>query len=187
MPIEFPGVDSARSCPALGLALEQLFHFVGIGHFAQLFGELLVLGEERPCRGDGFFDIAEDVFVRVEMGLLFQEADGEAFGELGLAVEVLVDAGHDPQQRAFAGAVATEHADFRARVEREPDIFEDFALTNLLGQAFHLKDVLLGHVRCFCCQVVCVLMLGIQVYQLVSGPSTATPPLWFWVLRTPYN
>ena len=98
----------------LGLAIEQLFHFVGVGHFAELFGELLVLGEQRPRRGDGFFDVAEDVLVRVELRLLRQQADREAFGELGLAVEVLVDAGHDPQQRALAGAIAAQHADLQA-------------------------------------------------------------------------
>ena len=64
--------------------------------------------------GDGFFDVAEDVLIRVQVRLLFQEADGEAFGELGLAVEVLIDAGHDPQQRALAGAIAAENADLRA-------------------------------------------------------------------------
>ena len=121
------------SC-TLGLAIEQLFHFVGVGHLAELFGKLLVLGEQCPRGGDRFLDVAEDVFIRVEVRLLLQEADGEAFGELGLAVEVLIDAGHDPQQRALAGAVAAQDADLRAGVEREPDIFEDFALANLLGQ-----------------------------------------------------
>ena len=42
--------------------------------------------------GDRFLDVAEDVLVRVELRLLLEQADGEALGEPGLAVEVLVDA-----------------------------------------------------------------------------------------------
>ena len=139
--VEFPGVAGLDLVLHLGLAVEQLFHFVGIGDFAELLGELFVLGEECPGGGDGFFDVAEDVFVRIEMGFLREQADGEAVGEFGGAVEVLIEAGHDLEQRAFAGAVAAEDADLGAGIEREPDIFEDFALTDLLGQAFDLEDV----------------------------------------------
>ena len=145
LPVELPGVHGFDLVLHLGLAFEQLFHFVGVGHFAELFGELLELGEQRPRRGDGFLDVAEDVLVGIELRLLFQQADGETLGQPGLAVEVLVLAGHDPQQRALAGAVAAQDADLGAGIEREPDIFEDFALTNLLGQRGHLKDVFLSH------------------------------------------
>ena len=82
-------------------------------------------------------------------GSCVKQADGEALGELGLAVEVLVDAGHDPQQRALAGAVAAQHADLGAGIEREPDILEHLALADLLGQRGHLIDVLLRHYREF--------------------------------------
>ncbi len=62
---------SILSC-TLGLAVQQLFHFVGVGHLAELFGKLLVLGEQRPRVGDRFLDVAEDIFVRVEVRLLLQ-------------------------------------------------------------------------------------------------------------------
>ena len=84
-------------------------------------------------------------FFGIEMRLLLEQADGKAFAQAGLAVEVLVDPGHDPQQRALARAVAAQHADLGAGIKREPDIFEDFALADLLGHARHLVDVFLGH------------------------------------------
>ena len=43
--------------------------------------------------------------------------------------------GHDPQQRALARAVAAQHADLGAGIERQPDILEHFALADLLGQS----------------------------------------------------
>ena len=152
LPVELPGVHGFDLVLHLGLAFEQLFHLVGVGDFAQFFGELLELGEQCPRGCDRFLDVAEHVLVRVELRLLLQQADGEAVGEPGLAVEVLVLAGHDPQQRAFAGAVAAQHADLGTGIERQPDIFEDFALANLLGQRGHLEDVFLGHAVTVCRQ-----------------------------------
>ncbi len=45
---------------------------------------------------------ALDVLVRVEVGLLLEQADGEAGGEAGLAGVAVVDPRHDPQQRRLA-------------------------------------------------------------------------------------
>ena len=72
LPVELPGVARRRSCPARGLAVEQLFHLVGVGHLAELLGELLELGEQGPRRGDGLLDVAEHVLVRIELRLLRQ-------------------------------------------------------------------------------------------------------------------
>ena len=57
--------------------------------------------------------------------------------------KLLVLAGHDPQQRALAGAVQAEHADLRAGEEREPDVLEDdvVGLVNL-AQTLHGVDEL---------------------------------------------
>ena len=59
-----------------------------------------------------------------------------------------VDAGHDPEERALAGAVRAEHADLGARVEREVDPLQDLALRagrDLLEIA-HGEDELGRHV-----------------------------------------
>src|SRR5690606_26789486 len=72
-------------------------------------------------------------------------ADAVALTEERLAAEVLVDTGHDPQQRRLAGAVVTEHADLGAVVEGEPDPLEDLlTLRRGLAQVFHGVDEL-GH------------------------------------------
>ena len=57
---------------------------------------------------------ARTSFVGVELRLLRQEADLDAGLRPRLAFELLVDAGHDPEQRRFARAVEAEHADLRA-------------------------------------------------------------------------
>ena len=54
-----------------------------------------------------------------QIRFLRQEADADAGLRAGLALEFLVDAGHDPQQRGFAGAVEAEHADLGAREKAE--------------------------------------------------------------------
>jgi len=76
----------------------------------------------------------------------FGAADPEPGRRPGLAEEVLVDPGHDPEQRALAGAVVAEHADLRARVERQPDAFQDLALgRHELAEILHHVRVLGGH------------------------------------------
>ena len=94
---------------------------------------------------DAFHDGAAHVLVRVELRLLRQEADADAGLRPRLAVDVRVDAGHDPQQGGFARAVETEHADLGARKERQTDVAQDDALgRHHLGDAIHGVDVL-GH------------------------------------------
>jgi hypothetical protein len=77
------------------------------------------------CSCDATSDVAAHVLGRVELRLLLQVADARPLVRPRLALELLVDAGHDAQQRALARAVGAEHADLRARVEREPDVVED--------------------------------------------------------------
>ena len=80
---------------------------------------------------------------RVELGLLRQVADGDALGGPGLALEVLVLAGHDPQQRGLARAVDADDADLHARQEGEADVLEDLLAAGVgLGEAVHVEDVL---------------------------------------------
>ena len=63
-------------------------------------------------------DVAAHVLALVELRLLLEQAHGGAGRELGVAVELGVEPGHDPQQRRLAGAVVAEHADLRPRAGR---------------------------------------------------------------------
>src|SRR5262249_583665 len=67
------------------------------------------------------------------------------FGRPGLAADIVVEPGHDPQQGRLAGAVEAEHPDLRPGQEAEPDIVEHLAPARIdLGQALHDADVLIG-------------------------------------------
>ena len=80
----------------------------------------------------------------IELRLLRQKADAGAVGRPGLAGEIVIEPGHDAQQRRFAGAVDPEHADLGARQERQRDVLEDLlAAREDLGQAVHHVDVLI--------------------------------------------
>ena len=82
---------------------------------------------------------------RVEQRLLRQVADLQAGHRHGLALDLLVDAGHDLQQRALARAVDAEHADLGAGEEGQRDVLEDLPLRRHdLADAVHREDVL-GH------------------------------------------
>ena len=90
-------------------------------------------------------DVAAHVLRRVELRLLLQEADLDAGLRPRLALELLVDARHDPQQGGLARAVQAQHADLGAREEAERDVAEDHALRGHdLPDAIHRVDEL-GH------------------------------------------
>ena len=107
---------------------------------------VLEAAEERAGRGHALLDVAEHVLRRVEPRLLREVADPDALGRARLAEEVLVDAGHDAEERRLAGAVRPEHADLGAREEREVDPAEDLALRRHdLPKVAHGEDVLGRH------------------------------------------
>ena len=115
-------VDLAVEVPevlGVDLVLEggHLLHqLVGVV-LGDLHRDFVVAGEEGGLGGDAFHDVAADVEGGVELGLLREVADGDALGGLGLALEVLVLAGHDPQQRGLARAVDADDADLDAGQE----------------------------------------------------------------------
>ena len=136
--VEVPGVGRVD----LGLEVAELLGgLVGV-----VGGELVEAVEQRLGLGDAVLDVALDVLRLVQVGLLLEHPDGGAGRERGLAAVLLVDAGHDPQQRRLAGAVVAEHADLRARVEGERDVVEHRLVRRVeLGEAVHREDVLGGH------------------------------------------
>ena len=64
------------------------------------------------------------------------------------AGEVLLDAGHDLEQRRLAGAVGAEHANLGAGEKREPDVLENDGVGRMgLPETLHREDVLRWHKR----------------------------------------
>ena len=81
--------------------------------------------------------------VRVELRLLRQIADRHIGHGNGLALDVLVQPGHDLEHGGLARAVQAEHADLGAGEKAERDVLEDLALgRNDLAHAVHGEDVL---------------------------------------------
>ena len=73
-------------------------------------------------------------------------ADARTLRRPRLALKLLVDAGHDSQQRRFTSAVGAEDADLRVGIERQPDIVEDDARgRDHLAQTLHDIDERNGH------------------------------------------
>src|SRR5437879_3435391 len=70
---------------------------------------------------------------------------GGARGDPALAVIVLVEAGHDPQQGRLAGAVDAEHTDLGVGVERQMDVIEHLPGRVALGQTLHEVNELASH------------------------------------------
>ena len=79
------------------------------------------------------------------MRLLLEIADAGALGDPSLAVILLVEAGHDLEQRRLAGAVDAEHADLGVGVERQMDVIEHLPGRIALGQTLHEIDELASH------------------------------------------
>ncbi len=80
-------------------------------------------------------------------GSCWQVADVEARHGDGLALDLLVDAGHDLEQRRLARAVQAEHADLGAGEEGQRDVVQDLPLgRHDLADAMHGEDVL-SHIR----------------------------------------
>ena len=86
---------------------------------AELIADFLKLLQHVDDRLDGFFDDLSDRLCRVELWFLFEQPARVTFGDEGLSDIVVINARHDAQQRTLAGAVQTQHADFRAIVKAQ--------------------------------------------------------------------
>ena len=140
-------IDLAVEIPeACGLDLVLQFgHLVG-GFVGIVHRQFIVAIEDRLLLGDAQHDVLAHGLGGVELRFLLEVADARALGDPRLAGIFLVDAGHDPQQRRFAGAVDAEHADLGVRIERQMDVIEHLAVGRIgLGQALHEIDELTGH------------------------------------------
>ena len=82
----------------------------------------------------------------VELWLLRQVTERRALGQPGFAGKLLVEPGHDLENRRFTGAVGTENTDLGIRVERKMDVFEDLLGAKGLVEPRHMIDELPCHV-----------------------------------------
>ena len=121
-PVQLPaatGVDLLLEPAHLVHELVQVVVRLGIGHAA---GDLVEAIDEVLDRLHRRPQVLADRLVEVQLRLLGHVADAHSLGQGGRAVEVLVDAGHDPQQGRLAGPVFADHADLGAVEERQTDV-----------------------------------------------------------------
>ena len=90
--------------------------------------------------------VVPNVLFGIQMRFLRQVPHCESSRQSSLAIELLIDAGHDFQQCTFTSTVAAEHANFSARVKRQPNVLKNRFLAMLLGHGLHLINVLLRHI-----------------------------------------
>ena len=89
--------------------------------------------------------VVTDGLVQIELRLLGDVAHPHVLGQVGRAVEVLIDAGHDFEQGGLAGTIGAQNADLGAGEEGQCDVFKNVALgRHDLAEPVHGKDVL-GH------------------------------------------
>ncbi len=111
---------------------------VGIG-VAGEHGVVLLLERDRVSHA--VHHVAADVLRLVEVRLLGQVAHGVAGGEACDAVVLVVEAGHDLQQRRLARAVVPDDADLGAGEEREVDVAQHLFVRRVEPvEVLHLED-----------------------------------------------
>ena len=127
---------------------------LGMGLLGREFVEISVLGGVlgihlvEPLLGgqhtaDALLHRLAHGLVGVEQRLLWQVADLQVGHGIGLALDLLVQAGHDLQQRALARAVDAEHADLGAGEEGQGDVLQDLPLRRHdLADAVHGENIL---------------------------------------------
>ena len=124
----------------------ELGHLVVVHGLAHLHGDLVEAVDHALHVGHRGLHVAAHVHGPVQLRLLGQESHAHALGGARLASEILVDAGHDAQERTLTRAVEPDDADLGAGVERQPDPAEDLPSGGHgLTQVLHREYVLGGH------------------------------------------
>ena len=136
--VQIPSVDRVNR-------VLQLAHFrhervevgIGLGHEA---ADLVETVDLRLHVAERELDVAEHSLVLVERRLLLQDADGVAGRQARLAVGHFLKPRHQLQQRGLSHAVRADDADFRAGVERQRDVVEDYLVAMRLARLVHLVN-----------------------------------------------
>src|SRR6185437_14913943 len=141
--LQFPAAGGVDRILQLRLLFEEGIHLLLFQGLREAVADAVELLDQFKGAADAFLDGASNVTGGVELRLLGEKAHADAALRARLAVDLLVDAGHDLEQRGLAGAVQAQHADLGARKEREADIAQNDAFGgNDLANPLHGKDVL---------------------------------------------
>ena len=112
--IQVPGIQSLDPFLQFALSCDQVVHFVRVD-LCKFGADFLVFVEQRLGFSHTLVNVAGNILAGIEAWLLRQIADLDPFCRLRLAVDLLVQACHHPQESRLARAVQPKHADFRPR------------------------------------------------------------------------
>ena len=141
--VQVPGVPVVQLLLQAAHLLEQFVGIVG----RHLLGDLVVLLEELLGLGHAVLDVAEHRLGLVKLGLLVEQADGEARHQAGIAIGRLLHPRHHPEQSRLAGTVRAHDADLRAGQERQRDVVENDLVAMRLAHGTHLINELRHKVK----------------------------------------
>ena len=141
--VQVPGVLVVQLLLQVAHLLEQFVGIVG----RHLLGDLVVLLEELLGLGHAVLDVAQHRLGLVKLGLLVEQADGEARHQAGIAVGRLLHPRHHPEQGRLAGTVRAHDADLRAGQERQRDVVENDLVAVRLAHGTHLINELRHKVK----------------------------------------
>ncbi len=126
--VQLPRIGVIDLVLELSLLFEERVHLVVAHRLGELHADFLEALEECPRLRHRLFDIAENVLLRVEDGLLREVSNFQARERRAFALNLGVDAGHDAQKRTLARAVGAQYADLGAGQEGERDVVQDHAI-----------------------------------------------------------
>ena len=141
--VEVPRIGRLDLLLQRPLLLDQGVHRLIVQRLGEPGADRLETLDQRPGRRRPLDDVAVNILALVELRLLGQKPHLQPVRRPPLAGERGIEAGHDPEQRRFAGAVQAQHADLGAGKKRQRDVLEDFAAARIgPAEAPHDVDVL---------------------------------------------
>ena len=144
--VQLPGIHRLDAILHPTLLLQELLHLIGFQGRGETRADFLEAVEQGARFRYRLLDVAAHALRRIELRLLRQEAHLGGLGRGGFAGELVVQAGHDAEQRALAGPVRADDADLGAPEEGEPDPLQDLDLRgDHLAEVLHGEDVFAGH------------------------------------------
>ena len=123
MTIEIPSIVLIEFILQLGLLGDERIE-IRIG-FGELGVDLIEARQHFDDGSDRLFHNLDDCFCFIELWFLFEKPDLVAFRCRYFADVVVINAGHNAQQRGLARAVQTEHADLGAVIKPKRNIAQD--------------------------------------------------------------
>jgi len=149
--LDVPRIQVVDPFLQLALAGHEPVHLVVVHGLGELHADLVVLLDQVHGVLKSLLHDLPDGLVRVELRLLFEEAQGVPGREHRLALILLVQSRHDAKQGALARAIQSQHADLGPIEVGQGDVLDDLPVLAGLADPHHGVDDLfrsVAHGQC---------------------------------------